>query len=850
MSSRFGPVLAPLAGALLDSIPYPEEAAERVRELAERGTVVYVHRSRNAVEYLALSRAARRLQLPGARFVGGLDTFWWQPWWRLLGIGRGTRGAPKDRDRRDEWLLRRCVQRGDAAELFLRRPLTLVTTRPGYRARYVEALIALQRESDRPIYLVPHLLALRRRPASFEPTAADAVFGTGEEPGALRAFTRLAVSRGVARWEVSEPIDLLSFVREREQQSDAVLAKKVRWVLLNHLARSERAVHGPARKSPARMRDDTLKDPVLRDRIRVIAEETDQDEASLFARAPKLYDEIAARYDIDVIRLLDAMMKLVWSRIYDGLEIDEAGIERVRQASRKGPLVFVPSHRSHVDYLVMSQALLWNGLMSPHVAAGANLSFFPLGPVLRRGGAYFLRRSFGGDRLYSSVFRAYVKRLFTEGFSQEFFIEGGRSRTGKTLPPKMGMLMMTVDAFLESRREDAMFVPACISYERIVEGESYTRELGGEEKQAESAGALISAAGVLRSKYGRVFVTIDEPLSLRDFMDAQGFDADDHTPEQKRRLVQVLAHAISYGINRAQVVTANALVVSALFGYRRRGVQRALLDEAVQLMVAHLLDVAGGRALFPAGLLAELEAFTDAALDRLVEDGLVARDEAAGQAFFRVKDEAFLALDFYKNNILHHFVPEAILATAARSLGAKRGEALARAALQDRARALSRAFKFEFIYPVDATFEQTFDACVARNVDRGFLSDEGAQVRVPEEPRAAVGLAYTANLIASFVESYESVVRHVGDVVGDAESRKALVLRLLELCRADWLSGGLRCAEAVNKAAIENAIRLLEDQGILTWQGERPTLVEERSGAREELAALLDASRPPRPEAA
>jgi glycerol-3-phosphate O-acyltransferase len=849
MSGRLGPVMGPLARVLLDPIPYPEEAAEKIRALAERGIVVYVHRSRNAVDYLALSRASQRLGLPQARFVGGLDVRLWQPWWRVLGRGRSLRGAPQDPALREEWLLRRCVSAGDAAELFLRRPLTLMTTRADYRARYVQTLVTLQRELDRPIFLVPHLLALRRRLSSFEPTASDVVFGTGEEPGALRAFTRLALSLGHARWEVSDPIDLQAFVEDNADQSDAVLAKKVRWALLNHLVRVERSVHGPPMKSHGRMQDETLRDLALRRVMEELSEQDKQPVALFEQRAKKLYDEIAARFDIDFVRLGDKVLKLVWSRIYDGLEVDQEGIERVRRASREGPLIIVPSHRSHVDYLVMSQALFWNGLMPPLIAAGANLSFFPLGALFRRGGAYFLRRSFKGDPLYSQTFRAYVKRLFKEGFSQEFFIEGGRSRTGKTLPPKLGMLSMLVDAFLEARQPDAMFVPASISYERIIEAASYTRELGGAEKEKEGAGALLRTAGVLRSRYGRVFVSIDDPLSLTAFMKEQGFDRDEHTEEQKRRLVRVLAHRIAWGINRAQVVTANALVITALFGYRKRGLRRSWIREAVRIMVAHVLEVSESRAMFPEGLMEHLDARLSAALDRLVADGFVHCEEAAGEAFYRVDDDAYLKLDFYKNSILHHFVPEAILATATRALGAKPGARLQRDALKDRAQRLSQVFKLEFIYRVGGGFSAQFEDVLQRTVERGFLIDEGALICVPNETeRAKLGLSFTANLIASFVETYRSVLFHLEHAL-PSDSQKALVLRLLDLVRAEYLSGELRCAEAVNKVVVEQAVRLLFELGLLhSDESGAPGLVASRDEERRGLLALLEASRLPPPE--
>lgn len=844
MSSRYGPLFEAFARAFLDDIPYPEDAAERIRKLAEEGVVVYVHRARNPVDYLALSRAAVRHGLPVARFVGGLGVFPWQPWWRLLARRRGLRGAPKDAARREEWLLQQCVLAGDAAELFLRRPLTLVSTQSAFRARYVEALVEVQRRLERPIYLVPHFLSLRGGPGRLEPTAADAVFGTVEEPGLLRAFFRLMLSRGRARWEVSEPINLKAFVEEHADQKNAVLAKKVRWSVLHHLARVERVAHGPPKKPPSRLREEAFKDPHFRGQLGALAEEEGEPLAALERRAVKIFDEIAARFDMDVARVLDRLLKLVWNRIYDGLEWDKEGLERMRRAARQGPLVIVPSHRSHVDYLVMSQILLWEGLSPPLVAAGANLSFFPLGPIFRRGGAYFIRRTFRGDRLYSLVLRAYIKRLLREGFSQEFFIEGGRSRTGKTLPPRMGMVSMIVEAFLESRIEDVIFVPACISYEKIVEAQSYTRELGGGEKEKESAGALVRSAGVLRSKYGVVFVTFDEPISLAKVIKERGVRSRLMPDEERRQLGEHLAYRIAYGINRAQVVTANALVITALFGFRRRGVSRGLIGEAVRLLIEHIQRVAGSEARFSSGLLEAREEKVSLALARLVEDGLVHEETAAKKTFFCVDDGAWLELEYFKNNILHHFVPDAILATAGRSCGlTPGGGAVSRERLAERAKLLSRVFKREFIYRVDKGFDALFEETLSRVTRLQFLIMDDKGVRMPATDRAREGLPFSANLIRNFVESYASVLRHVEEAVARSESQKALVLSLLDHVKADYLSGEITCPEAVSKANVENAVWFLEDQGALRYTQKRPLFDPPKEAKLSQIAAVLEDAR-------
>src|SRR3954454_24059431 len=169
-------------------------------------------------------------------------------------------------------------------------------------------------------------------------------------------------------------------------------------------------------------------------------------------------------------------------------------------ASAKGPLILCPCHKSHIDYMILSMICDDYGLHSPQGAASDTFNFFPVGRLLRAGGAYFIRRSFKGDRIYSATMGAYVKRLLQDGFTKEFFIEGGRSRNGKLLPPKFGMLTLEVDAWLTGVRPDAYFAPISISYEKIVEAGAYQRELLGGEKQKEDAKALLGATSILRSR--------------------------------------------------------------------------------------------------------------------------------------------------------------------------------------------------------------------------------------------------------------------------------------------------------------------------------------------------------------
>ena len=209
---------------------------------------------------------------------------------------------------------------------------------------------------------------------------------------------------------------------------------------------------------------------------------------------------------------------VVWicTRLYQGIHLDEEGIAEVRQAANRGGLILCPSHKSHMDYVILTLLFYEKGLLPPHVAAGINLAFWPFGAIARWCGGFFIRRSFKGDHLYSAVVRAYVKRLMRDGFPQEFFIEGGRSRTGKLAFPKTGLLAMEVDAWREGAGEDLFFVPVAIDYEKLPEGGSYARELGGGEKKKENVWSLLEARKILRTRHGRIYVQFDRPISLAE----------------------------------------------------------------------------------------------------------------------------------------------------------------------------------------------------------------------------------------------------------------------------------------------------------------------------------------------
>lgn len=816
-SHRFNFLAEWFAKRFLDHIPYPSADALEIRKMAESGTIVYVHRAKSIFWHIALSRMATKFDLPRVEFTANPDAKFLEPWFGLRSVTRR-----KTKRLSDDIALTNCVQQNHAAELFLRKPLTFISEETGFSSNYVEVLVRLQRELEKPIFLIPHVLVFRTKPSQFEPTAADLVFGSTAEPGFLRALFRFVSVGRKARWEVGEAFNLKEFVEKHQKFSNSVMAKKVRFNLLAKMDRIERAFHGPPLKSYARMRTETLRDQDLQKHIAKLSQETGVSSARYRSKARRYYREIAARFDIDVVRIADRLLNLVWRRIYDGLWWEKSDIEKLRKASHLGPVVLVPSHKSHVDYMVMSQLLYLEGLMPPHVAAGNNLSFFPLGFFFRRGGAYFIRRSFKGDVLYRKVLKAYLKQLFRDGFTQEFFIEGGRSRTGKTLQPKYGLLSMMVESLVNSRT-NAVFVPASITYEQLVEGPNYKLELEGGEKVKESASGVLRSARILKKRYGRVFVTFDEPINFDTFIKDRNIHTEDLQAQQKKQLVESLAHQIIFGINRSSIVTPTALIATSLFGARRRTLPSPALHVSVKRIMKYIQDASHRHARFSEGLLNQRRAQIDRALHLLANDGVINKEKAADITFYRISEKSALALDYYKNNIIHHFVVDTLLATAFMALGGNKQTRVPQVRLMEYAILLSRIFSKEFAHPISATIGEMFQAAIKNAIEKNILeySDSGL-LQLSSTRRARQQILFGVLLISNFVDAYLICANKLQFVCEQVTNQKHLILNLLDQIRGAYLNGTVDCPESVNKLLVENAISLFSEIGVLSFEEGNP----------------------------
>ena len=530
--------------------------------------------------------------------------------------------------------------------------------------------------------------------------------------------------------------------------------RKTARVLRGHFRRVREAIIGPDLSTRRLLVDRVVDAEPVRKAIADTARREGSTPAEAWKKAYKYAWEIAADYSHPVVRSLSFGLTAFWNRIYDGVQMHH--LEALKAVAPGREVIYVPSHRSHMDYLLLSYLLYKNGIVPPHIVAGINLNMPVIGPILRRGGAFFIRRSIKGNALYTAVLGEYVAQLVGEGFSIEYFIEGGRSRTGRLLQPKGGMIAMTLRAFLRAPRRPVVFQPVYIGYEKLIEGDSYLDELTGRPKQKESIGALIVAAmGTLRRRYGQVAVSFGEPIHLGDVLveHAEGWSGEALDPEDKPEwfgdVVDDIAQRIHVNINRAADVNPINLLAVALLATPKHAMDEA--DLLAQLALSKKL-------------LAALPYSDRVTVTPMSPEQIVAYGEAMGVIrrvkhplgdVFSMEGDTAVLQSYFRNNVLHLFAAPAWIA-----LCFQNNRRMSRAGVLRLGRTIYPFIKAELFLPwSDDEFAERLDATLNLFVAEGLLGvasdDEGGVLtRGPGQTDEVFRLRAIAHSLQQAFERY------------------------------------------------------------------------------------------------
>ncbi|MAQ99429.1 MAG: glycerol-3-phosphate 1-O-acyltransferase [Oceanospirillaceae bacterium] len=527
---------------------------------------------------------------------------------------------------------------------------------PSNLMKQVEWMLA---DDSRDIQVMPIRVFWGRSPEREQSFLRIWLQSVGSFGGRLMTFSAILFNGRNTFVHMSLPLSL----RELAAGSDSpeLVARKLARVLRVHNRQVTNSVLGPELSHRKTLVHQIPNRPMVRQVINEEVEKGEKNEAKLRAQALKYADEIASNISYTNVRFLDVVLTWVWNKIYQGTEVHNLNV--VKEVSKDNTIIYVPCHRSHIDYLLLSYVLYYNGLQIPHIAAGINLNMPVVGSILRRGGAFFMRRTFRDNRLYAAVFDEYLHSVFTHGFSAEYFVEGGRSRTGRTLTPKAGMLAMTLRSYLRDSRKPITLIPVYTGYEKVFEERSYLGELRGQAKKKESLLGTLSTVRSLRKPYGRVRVTFGDPIHLSEYLDQQhpgwlqeSYDDCAFRPDWAPVVTERLATRVTTEINKAASVNPINLVAFAILSTPRQAMdEKQLIQrmEAYHTLLAnapysHLTTLPSGNG---QDWLAHAESLES-----------VSRSSHPMGDLIQTNDRQAVTLTYYRNNILHIFALPALLA--------------------------------------------------------------------------------------------------------------------------------------------------------------------------------------------
>jgi glycerol-3-phosphate O-acyltransferase len=811
-----------LVRKVLSKVVISDPTAEGLKSLSEKGVIVYALKNKSQLNSLILHELSMRKGIPRPDYCHGINMITWQPWPMALRVilshlfHRILRKTAVHSTRMEH--LKQITLEGKTSIIHLGESDLFENP---FVEETLDRLLEAQEATAVPIYICPELITYGRRREKEDESLINILFGQSDATDPLRRVITFLRYSNKASVISAGPINLAEYMKAGETLSREELVRQLRGELITRIDEEKATIVGPLLKSREEIIGMVLRDKGLVSFMEETASNAKKGKRDLVAirkEARKYLEEIASDYNEIFVEIWEKILSWLWNNIYDGVVVDGEGIAKIRQVSKKMPFVIIPCHRSHIDYLLLSYSFYKNNIQMPFVAAGTNLSFFPMGYIFRKSGAFFLRRSFKGNDLYAEVFARYVKVLLKEGLPLEFFIEGGRSRTGKMVMPKYGLLSMILQAFQEKCCDDLAAIPVYIGYDRVIEEKAYLKELGGAPKEKEKTTDMIRSGKLLRKRYGRVYLNVGEPILLKSYLAAQEKPLEEMTVAERQSLYRRIGYTIVREINKVSVVTPFALTSAGLLCYDRRGISLGELREVLALF----FDYLSSQKVSFAMTFADRDNAVREALNLFDQSGLISRmgaedeeEEEIEEIVYSLEDEKRMNLEYYKNNILHYFLPASFVAT---SVLASPEDMVPVNRIRDDYAFFKRLFRHEFIFDDQRDdleeIKETLSYLRDRGMIAGFDKEEKAWIEV--KGRGRTNLLPFAGLIHNYMESYWVVVRACYYLRKGPKAERDWLKNIRGLGERMYRKGEIRRAEALSQSNYQSAIRYLQDVNIVS----------------------------------
>ncbi len=790
---------------LFKRVSIDENMKEDLKRMHREGTVVYAVKYRGKLDYLLYHYNFRRRRLPYPKIAFDHNMVIVTPFTQVLGIifsnltflfKYGRFPSPYK-----SGFYKSALQQGTTSMMFLVDPKGFIRHFIHSEKDQVQFLLETQRDMDRPIFIVPQLVLYKKTPEKDYSSLTDIFFGYKDQPGIIRKTVLFFRHNRKAFIDFGRPMDLKACLDSQPADRPLhLIAAEVKKILIESIDSQKRVILGPIMKSRQQFKEIVLMDKRVTDKIQGLASGNKKKLRQTRKKAGEYFDEIAADYNMTYIQFFYLALNWLWKKLFEGIHVDTAALSKVREAARKGTLIFVPSHKSHIDYLILNYVLYTHHMHLPRIAAGRNLTFWPVGHIFRKSGAFFIRRSFSRATLYLEVFNRYIKALLEEGHSIEFFIEGGRSRNGKLVLPKTGFLSILLQAHQTGFSKDLIFVPTSIIYDRIIEEDSYIHELGGGTKKRESFRQILQARQYLKKRYGKIYVQFNEAISLSDYI-SRADPSGQITPGE-------LAFHLVQAINAVTLVIPLSLVATAILANHRRGFHRSEIVETAKILLTFIKK----QGIPMAETLNEPVKAVQDTLSLLSGWKVIESLEAASgeeEPFFYVDEEKKMELEYHKNSIIHFFIPHAFVAI---SLLSGKEEVRHTDDIVSDCAFFRNLFRHEFVFGEKEDLREKISLVLGYFLEAALIteSEEGRGYKVTNLGHDK--LPIWAALVKTFIESYWIAVKSMSGEKGKVGKKEDLLKEMHYLGRRFHKLGLIEHIGALSQLNFKNAATFINDE--------------------------------------
>jgi glycerol-3-phosphate O-acyltransferase len=691
-------------------------------------------------------------------------------------------------------------------------------------------------EEDDPLLIPVRIVWLaRERDGVRRVTLKDAIrFGDPRDPNVLQQQLILARHPDRCRVVVGEPARRSEIEKRwaeptgRGPADGTSLGEFVALKAWLALERAERRTRGQRYKVPRFLREDLFWSRPFQHGVERLAKSEGKPVKRMEKRTHRYLKEIAAQHSPYVIDLVNGITSALIKAAHQSVDYSEQDLRDVYALAETDPLVFLPSHKSNFDHLVLQHVLFENELPLNHTAGGINMNFFLIGYLLRRSGIFFIRREFKTNEPYKFVLRQYLDYLLEKRFALEWYVEGGRSRTGKLREPRLGLLAYVADAYQRGITDDVVLVPVSINYDQITDVSSYAAEQRGKEKEEESFVWALKFITGLRKSHGSIHIRFGEPLPLSAHITR---DEDLSSPEGQLALPKI-AFDVSTRINDVTPITSISLVTLALLSGQGRGFT---VTEAIDVLQPFIEFVEERNLPTTFDLPFHSEAALEGALEALRANGVVHRTDGLTATVYSIGPEQHLEAAYYRNTVIHFFVNTGITELAL-AIGVVSEKPMDENSVIDRAVALRDLLKFEFFFSPTKEFVED----IRSELDRYRVGPRDADGPVVIDV-AAMMPPKSPVVLRPFLEAY-FVVASALATFGDTELTNE-VLSAAALAMGEQLlsQGFIKNTEAVSTTLFSSAIHIVANRDLLTGTAfERREFLADITEALEAVTSVAD----------